>query len=289
MHIHSTYSGACTTPLLRNLCRESYSEPERLYSILRRRGMHLVTITDHDSIEGAEKLRAHPHCFTSEELTCRMPSGTEIHIGVYDITEHHHHQLQQRRDDLVALLMYLSERRIFFSVNHVFSRLTKDRHRDDFTWFREYFPSVESRNGHMLPQQNESAVRIARLWDKIETGGSDAHVAASAATAYTEVPGARTKDEFFDGLRAGKGRVGGEAGNYWNLTRDVLLIGLSMICEKHWTALLAPLACLVPAATFLNYRAERKFGQRWAAEILGHPGLCLRPRRFSPSQAEEFA
>jgi predicted metal-dependent phosphoesterase TrpH len=289
LHIHSAYSGNCITPFLRNFCRECYSEPEFLYSVLRRRGMDLVTLTDHDSIKGAEKLRARTNFFVSEELTCRMPSGTEIHIGVYDITEHQHHQLQQRRDDLVALLMYLTERRLFFSVNHVFSCLTKDRHPDDFTWFREYFPSVESRNGHMLPQQNESAARIAQLWDKIETAGSDAHVPASAATAYTEVPGARTKEEFFDGLRAGKGRVAGEAGNYWKLTRDVLLIGIEMMKEKHWTALLAPLACLVPAATFLNYRAERKFGERWAAEILGHPQLFPRLRKISASRVEEYA
>lgn len=251
--------------------------------------MNLVTLTDHDSIEGAEKLRSHPDFFMSEELTCRMPSGTEIHVGVYDINERQHMQLQQRRDDLVALLMYLTERRIFFSVNHVFSCLTKGRARTDFNWFREYFPAVESRNGHMLPQQNESAAHVTRLWGKVETGGSDSHASASAATAYTEVPDARNKEEFFDGLRAGRGRVAGGNGSYWKLTRDLLLIGTEMMCDNHWTALLVPLAPLVPVVTLCNYFAERRFGEHWAAEIIGQPRICPRLRTIPTSHAEEFA
>jgi len=142
LHIHSYFSGACTTPLFNKICRESYSDPGEVYAVLRDRGMDLVTLTDHDSIEGAEKLRHHPNFFISEELTCRMPSGTEVHIGVYDITERQHVQLQQRRNDLVAMLIYLTEWRIFFSINHVFSSLTGTRELDDFAWFQEYFPAL---------------------------------------------------------------------------------------------------------------------------------------------------
>lgn len=289
LHIHSRYSGSCRAPFIWNFCRESYSDPEFLYSLLHRRGMNLVTLTDHDSIEGAETLRAYPDFFVSEELTCLMPSGTKIHVGVFDITEQHDNQLQQRRDDLVSLLMYLTERRLFFSVNHVFSCLTNERAGDDFAWFRDYFPAVESRNGQMLPPQNRSAERFARLWGKIKTAGSDAHAWQSAATAYTEVPGARNKAQFFDGLRAGKGRIAGDHGSYWKLTRDVLLIGAEMMREKSWTALLAPLAFLVPALTLHNYCAERRFGERWAAEVFGQPRLRPRKRRTAQAQAEEYA
>jgi predicted metal-dependent phosphoesterase TrpH len=271
MHIHTKFSGPCTTPVLRKICRESYSEPEAVYSSLRRRGMDLITVTDHDSIDGAEKLRGRANFFVSEELTCRMPSGAEVHVGVYDITERQHVQLQQRRNDLVALVMYLTESRLFFSVNHVFSSLTGRREADDYAWFRDYFPAIESRNGHMLARQNEDSQELAHQWRKIEIGGSDAHTLSSAATAYTEVPGARNKEEFFAGLRAGKGRAAGHSGNYMKLTRDVLLIGGCTMRERPWTILLAPLALLVPVATFLNYRCERKFGEYWAARILDQP------------------
>jgi predicted metal-dependent phosphoesterase TrpH len=278
MHVHSYFSGACTTPFASMFARESYNDPEQVYSVLERRGMNLFTLTDHDSIEGAERLRAHPGFFLSEELTCRMPSGTEVHIGVYDFHERQHVHLQQRRNDLVSLLMYLSERRIFFSINHVFSSLTGRRDREDFAWFQEYFPAVETRNSHMLEETNSRAARLAAQWNKIAVGGSDAHAMPSVGTAFTEVPGARDKEEFFAGLRNGAGRVHGESGSFRKLTVDVLSIAVELMREKRWTIALSPLAMLIPAITLFNYCDERVFSRRWAAELLDQSKSRSRPR-----------
>jgi len=289
MHVHSYFSGPCTTPFVRKFCRESFSDPVEVYALLERRGMNLFTLTDHDSIDGAEILRRHPNFFVSEELTCRMPSGTEIHVGVYDLTERQHIQLQQRRNDLVALLMYLTERRLFFSINHVFSSLTGKREREDFTWFREYFPAIETRNGHMLERANAHAAKLARQWQKIAIGGSDSHALPSAGTTYTEVPGARDKEEFFAGLRSGMGRVGGESGCFSKLTLDVFLIAGELMREKCWTALLSPLALLIPAITLWNYRDEHVFLRRWADEIVGQAKTRTRPRWIAaPPAVEEW-
>jgi len=284
MHVHSYFSGPCTIPFARNLCRESYSDPEEVYEQLERRGMGLFTLTDHDSIEGSEKLRRHANFFLSEELTCRMPSGTEVHIGVYDISERQHSQLQQRRNNLVALLMYLTERRLLFSINHVFSSVTGKREREDFEWFREYFPAMETRNSHMLERANAHAAKLAKRWQKIEIGGSDAHALPSAGTAYTEVPGARDKEEFFAGLRSGIGRVAGESGCFRKLTRDVFVIAYEMMREKTWTTLLSPLGLLIPAITYLNYVDENKFCRRWEAELLGQPETRQHPRWITAPQ-----
>ena len=284
MHVHSYFSGPCTTPFARNFCRESYSDPEEVYEQLERRGMCLFTLTDHDSIEGSEKLRRHANFFLSEELTCRMPSGTEVHIGVYDITERQHIQLQQRRDNLVALLTYLTERRLLFSINHVFSSVTGKREREDFEWFRKYFPAVETRNSHMLERANAHAARLAKRWQKIEIGGSDAHALPSAGTAYSEVPGARDKEEFFAGLRSGMGRVAGESGCFRKLTRDVFVIAYEMMREKSWTTLLSPLGLLIPAITYLNYVDENKFCRRWEAELIGQPETRKCPRWITAPQ-----
>lgn len=278
MHVHSYFSGPCTTPFARLFCRESYSDPEEVYALLERRGMSLVTLTDHDSIEGSEKLRRHANFFLSEELTCRVPSGTEVHIGVYDISERQHIQLQQRRNNLVSLLMYLTERRLLFSINHVFSCVTGKREREDFDWFREYFPAMETRNSHMLERANAHAAKLAKRWQKIEIGGSDAHALPSAGTAYTEVPGARNKEEFFAGLRSGMGRVVGDSGCFSKLTRDVLVIAYEMMREKAWTTLLTPLGLLIPAITYLNYVDENKFCRRWEAELFGQPETRKCPR-----------
>ena len=242
--------------------------------------MNLFTLTDHDSIEGAEALRRHPDFFLSEELTCRMPSGTEVHIGVYDFHERQHVQLLERRNDIVALLMYLSERRLFFSINHVFSSLTGRRELEDFAWFQEYFPAVETRNGQMLEGVNLHAANLARQWQKIGIGGSDAHALPSVGRTYTEVPGARDKDEFFAGLRNGRGRVAGESGSFLKLTRDVLLVAAEMMREKYWTALLSPLAVLIPGITFFSHREDRLFSRRWAARILAQPAAARKRSRW---------
>jgi predicted metal-dependent phosphoesterase TrpH len=268
MHVHSYYSGLCTTPFVKRFCRESYSDPRQVYAMLRQRGMTLFTLTDHDSIEGSEALRDHPDFFLSEELTCRMPSGTEVHVGVYDFHERQHEQLQRRKTDMLSLIMYLTERKLFFSINHVFSSLTGPRDLDDFSWFEEYFPAIETHNSHMLESANASAARLARHWNKIGVGGSDAHALPSVGAAYTEVPGASSKEDFFAGLRSGMGRVAGDCGSFARLTRDVLIITAELMREKAWTRLLAPLGLLVPLATALNYCEERAFDRRWAARVL---------------------
>jgi predicted metal-dependent phosphoesterase TrpH len=285
MHVHSYYSGLCTTPFARRFCRESYSNPEEVYERLSERGMTLFTLTDHDCIEGSEPLRRKPNFFLSEELTCRMPSGTEVHIGVYDFHERQHAQLQQRRNDLVALLMYLTERRLLFSINHVFSGLTGTREREDFAWFQNYFPAVETRNGHMLEAANQRASEFAAQWSKIGLGGSDAHALPSVGRTYTEVPGARDKDEFFTGLREGMGRVHGESGSYAKLTADVLVIAYELMREKAWTRLLSPLALLIPGFTLANFFEEKSFQRRWAEKVLGHEKAGKRPHWISVPQA----
>lgn len=285
MHVHSYFSGPCTTPFVKKFCRESYSDPQEVYDRLQQHGMNLFTLTDHDSIEAAEKLRHLPGFFLSEELTCRMPSGTEVHIGVYDFHERQHVQLQQRRNDLVALLMYLTERRLFFSINHVFSSLTGKREREDFEWFREYFPAIEARNGHMLPCANEHADNLAKQWRKIGIGGSDSHALPSVGLTYTEVPGARDKDEFFEGLRNGEAIVAGESGSFPKLTRDVYVIAYELMREKAWTRLLSPLALAIPAFTFCNYVEEHFFSRRWAPQILDQPETRKHPRWIPVPQA----
>ena len=257
----------CNTPILDRICRESYNEPAKVYSRLKQLGMSLATITDHDSIDGAEALRKHPNFFLSEEVTCHMPSGTELHVGVYDIAERDHMEIQRRRSDFVALLMYLTEKKLFFSVNHVFSGLTGRREEEDYRWFASYFLAIEARNGQMTASANESAARLAARFGKIAIAGSDSHAMAGIGRTYSEVPGARTKDDFFAGLRAGQGRVNGVHGSYLKLTADVFSIIGSLLCEKPWTAFLLPLAVLVPACTAGHWVNEMRFCRKWSGAL----------------------
>ena len=267
LHVHSIASGMFTVPGLNRICRESYTDPAEVYERLKRMSMSIVTLTDHDSIEGAEALRRHPDFFLSEEVTVRMPSGTEMHMGVYGITERDHAEIQRRRNDFIALLMYLTERKLFFSANHVFSGLTGRREAEDFHWFASYVPAFETRNGQMRPEANQSAARLAARQGKIAIAGSDSHTSAGVGHTYTEVPGARTVDEFFAGLRTGRGRIHGVHGSYGKLTADVFRIVRSLFWDKPWTLVMSPFALLVPAFTAGHWLNEIRFCRKWTAAL----------------------
>lgn len=254
-----------TAPGLNRICRESYNEPAEVYNRLKQEGMSIVTVTDHDSIEGAESLRRFPDFFLSEEVTVRMPSGTEMHLGVYGLTERDHLEIQRRKNDLIALLMYLTERKLFFSANHVFSGLTGRRDDDDFDWFESYIPAYETRNGKMWRQANASAARLAARLGKVGIAGSDSHGMAGLGLTYTEVPGVRSVDEFFAGLRAGRGRVHGVHGTCGRVTVEAFSVVRSLFLEKPWTLALSPLAVLVPAFTLGHWLNEIRFCRKWSA------------------------
>jgi len=81
LHVHTIYSGMCTVPVLKRICRESYNDPREVYSVLKRRGMDLVTLTDHDSIGAAEPLRGYADFSSAKRslAACRLaPQCTSV-------------------------------------------------------------------------------------------------------------------------------------------------------------------------------------------------------------------
>jgi len=265
----------CNTPGLSHIAKESYNQPADVYRLCKQRGMSMVTVTDHDSIDAAEALRKHPDFFLSEEVTVRMPSGTEMHLGVYGISERDHAEIQRRRNDFITLLMYLTERKLFFSVNHVFSGLTGRREEDDFNWFASYVPALEVRNGQMWSEANRNAEQLARKLSKVGVAGSDSHTLSAVARTFTEVRGARTVEEFFSGLRAGRGVVHGEHGGFFKLTLDIFRFAGSVLNEKPWFATLLPLVALVPVITGGHWMNEIRFCKKWGWLLAGE---TRRPR-----------
>ncbi len=267
LHVHTAHSGMCTLPFLRHVCRESYTDPETLYETLKRRGMDLVTVTDHDSIGSVEVLRRHPDFFLSVEVTCTAPSGTELHAGVYDVTERQHVELQRRRDDLAALIAYTEEQDLLACVNHAFSGLTGARKLEDYAVLAGLFRAAEVRNGALPHRANRNAALWARALGLSRIGGSDAHTIRGAGRTYTEVSAARNKQEFLAGIRAGFSRPRGESGSWWKLTRDVLGVGGSMALENPLTLPLVPLGAVAPLATAVNYAYEMAFAATWMRRV----------------------
>ena len=254
-------------PLLNRVCRESYNQPGAVYETLKSRGMDLVTVTDHDSIDAVEELRGHSDFFLSEEVTCQTPSGTELHMGVYGIQDTDHLELQKRQSDLVSLIAYLGEQNLFFTINHVYSGLTGPRTDSDFSLFKAYFPGIETRNGQMLETCNRSAEQLARRWKKTAIAGSDAHTLAALGRTFTEVPGAANSADFLEGLRNRSTRVHGISGDYWRLTSAVMEIGVCLMREKAWTLVLAPLFVAVPFVTLANLLREYAFNHKWSRRL----------------------
>ncbi len=267
LHVHTRHSGMCNIPGFHRFCRESYNDPEAVYRTLKRRGMHLVTVTDHDSIDAAEHLRRYPDFFLSEEVTCSTPSGTEIHVGVYGIEERHHIELQRKRNDVPALAAYLHEQKILFSINHVFSSLTGRRTQLDFEMFEDLFPAMETLNGHIPAINNRAAARLADDWQKAAVAGSDAHTLETLALTYTEVASATSITGYLEAVRHGRGQVAGASGNYAKLTRAVLGIGSSLVHDCPATFLLTPLMLAVPLVTLVNYFCELNFQARWSRRL----------------------
>jgi predicted metal-dependent phosphoesterase TrpH len=272
MHVHTVHSGMCTIPVLRRFCRESYNSPEELYHSLKAQGMDLVTVTDHDSIDAVESLRRHPDFFLSEEVTCHLPGGSEIHVGVYDLNERQHIEIQRRAKDFLSLRAYLIEQDLLFSANHIFSSLTGRRTAEDFEWFQHAFPAVEARNGCMLERCNRAAGEFASAYGKSPIGGSDAHAIMSLGSCWTEVSEARDKDEFLAALRLGLGRAQGQSGNFWKLTRDVLWIGSKMIRENPATLPIVLLSPVAPVITLVNYLLEVRFAHKWVPRVVPSAG-----------------
>ena len=269
LHVHSIASGMCDTPGLTRIAKESYNQPAEVYERCKRLGMSIVTLTDHDSIDAAEALRKYPDFFLSEEVTVRMSTGTQIHLGVYGITEKDHAEISRRRNDFIALLMYLTERKIFFSLNHVFSSLTGRREIEDFNWFASYIPALEVRNGQMWQAANQQAQQLASKLGKAAVAGSDSHTLSGVARTFTEMPGARTVEEYFAGLRAGRGIIHGQHGSYAKLTMDILNFVGRVVKDNPPASVLLPLTVFIPAITGFHWLNEIRFCKQWATKLDG--------------------
>jgi predicted metal-dependent phosphoesterase TrpH len=275
LHVHSWYSGPADLPVFNHIGRECYSEPAAVYERAMRRGMDLVTLTDHDSIEGALAIASRPDTFVSEEVTVLLAGGRQIHVNAFDITEAHHEGIQARRRDAESLFAYLAEQRIPASVNHLFSALTGDRALADLRLPLGRLPLIETLNGSMPELHNEHARRVGRAAGMAPVGGSDSHSLAGVGRAYTTVAGARSKEDFLEGLRRGLTVPSGRSGTYARLTAEVTRIFAAAyrdVAVEAWSGrdagralaslALLPLLPAIPIVTACIHAHEVCFGAR---------------------------
>lgn len=227
LHVHSCHSRQSgNLRFLRS--RDCYSSPEQVYRTARARGMDVVTITDHDSIEGCLAfLEEHPDAddfIVGEEVSCRLPDGDiEVHLGVYGVTEALHRELQPLRGNVFEVTTCLRERGVFFCLNHLLHFYRGQVPLAAYLRLLADVPALEARNGAMLPAHNGLIERIAEGFDGktwAVVGGSDAHTLRRIGRTWTEAPG-RNTDEFLAALAGGLGRPGGRHGSAAAMSGDV--------------------------------------------------------------------
>src|SRR5258706_4624504 len=105
--------------------RDCYNAPEDVYRIAKERGMSYVTLTDHDSIDGAlYLLNKYPDMadfFIGEEVETYFPeTGQRIHVGVWGLNEAQHREIQRLRPNIREMVPYMKSQRMIFGVNHLF-------------------------------------------------------------------------------------------------------------------------------------------------------------------------
>jgi predicted metal-dependent phosphoesterase TrpH len=229
LHVHSCHSRISgTLRFLRS--RDCYSSPQDVYRTAKRRGMDIVTITDHDAIDGwRELLDARPDAtdvLPGEEVSCRFPDGgIEVHLGVYGITEALHDELQPLRRNVFDVTARLRESRTFFALNHLLHFYRRQVALESYLRLLADVPALEVRNGSMLESHNllverlsEPGAGASRAF--IATAGSDAHTPRRIGRTWTEAPGA-TAAEFLASLAAGRSQPGGAHGGTAAVAGDV--------------------------------------------------------------------
>jgi predicted metal-dependent phosphoesterase TrpH len=219
LHVHTHASKVCGTLTFLG-SRDCYSKPEDVYRVAKARGMDLVAITDHDSIEGAlELLSARPErddVIVGEEVSCRLPDApVEVHFGVYGMTEALHRELQPLRRNAYDVAAALRQANVFFALNHLLHFYRGQIPLEAYLRLLDEVPALEVRNGTMIPAHNLLVEAIAEHSPATRrigmTAGSDAHTLRRVGRTWTEAPG-RTRQEFLESLRGGLGRPGGEHG-----------------------------------------------------------------------------
>jgi predicted metal-dependent phosphoesterase TrpH len=220
-------------PMFRS--RDCYSTPDEVYRAAKARGMDVVTMTDHDSIDGClEFLSRHPDApdfLMGEEIGCRLPDrDVRLHLGVFGLTERMHAEVQALRGDVREAAALLRAAGAALVLHHPFHFFRGEMPAQEYlNTLLPLVDAVEVRNGTMLPAHNDVASAVAGAWRRRgtgqpmgETGGSDAHVLGHVGDTWTaveaEAPGggaarpAPLGQVFLDGLRGGRSTAAGLQG-----------------------------------------------------------------------------
>src|SRR5581483_3540084 len=231
LHCHSTASEVAKLGVQRALALpECATPPQEVYELAKLRGMDFVTITDHDTIDGALELADRPDTFVSEELTAWFKGEPQaVHVLCFGITADDHDWLQAASGDVAVCAEYLHEQEIACALAHPFFHVAAPltpRHRRILAGL---FPVWETRNGSRAPELNAPAAVYIETRGGTAVGGSDDHAGVDVGRTYTEAPAAATPEEFLAHLRAGRVAPGGKQGSSAKWAHSALALGTRVL------------------------------------------------------------
>jgi glycosyltransferase involved in cell wall biosynthesis len=246
LHVHSRFSTDSGNYALRRArLGESFTDPERVYRVARARGMGLVTISDHNTVEGALRIAHLDGTFLSVEVTTCFPEdSTPLHVLVWNLTEDDHRELQPYRPSVYELVAFLRERGLVHALAHPLYRMGPPLTPWHVERMMLLFPIWEGRNGARPEESNLVACRLAgvvtraylaKLAERHElepthcgsialTGGSDDHGAIDIADTWTEATGA-TPEAFLAAVASGGAQPGGAHGSAVKLAHAMAALG----------------------------------------------------------------
>ncbi|MFZ0042823.1 MAG: glycosyltransferase [Solirubrobacteraceae bacterium] len=251
MHVHSTASQLSKLGIQRSLSLpECATSPEEVYELAKRRGMDFVTITDHDTIAGAQAIDCLPDTFLSEELTVWFRDEPQaVHVLCYGITPDDHEWLQAHNNDVETCASYLQEHEITAALAHPFYAVEAPltpRHRRRLA---QLFPIWETRNGSRAKELNLPAFVYIETHGGTAIGGSDDHAGIDIGATFTETPPAASPAEFLAHVRAGRASAHGAQGSAAKWTHAAMALAIrSLDLDEPGEADPGTLAAPNPAA-----------------------------------------
>ncbi|TWJ16887.1 glycosyltransferase [Geobacter argillaceus] len=256
LHVHSSHSNKPTYWAMRKFnCPESYTSPHHLYRIARERGMDFVTITDHNSINGALEIAHLPQTFISAEITAHFPeNGCKTHVVVLNISETQFREIMRARKNVYDLVTYLQKEEIAHFLAHPLyaqnDKLTVEiiekslllfttievkngcraRRFNDFT--KQLVASLDQETIERLADKHDLQPYGVYPWVKGMVGGSDDHGGLFIAKAYTVASRGASVSDFIGAVLEGKSTADGDDGGPLTMAHSMYGIAHSFYKER---------------------------------------------------------
>ncbi len=260
LHCHSSASAISRLGVQRALgLPECATPPAEVYELAKRRGMDFVTITDHDTIDGALAIAEQPDVFISEELTASFRGERQaVHVLCFGITPDDHEWLAANAGDVEECAAYLDARAIVSALAHPFYAVgapLSSRHRRRLA---ELFPIWETRNGSRARELNMPAAIYVETQGGIAIGGSDDHAGIDIGRTFTVAPAAASPAEFLAHVRAGRVTPGGEQGSAEKWAHAAMALAVRALGRDGERAELDPVRVLEIAERVLREGDRRE-------------------------------